>query len=349
MQNKTHKISGAALKRCMLSMLCAASFYACAELDPQRDVTWDIPCGGVPVTFGAFGKWDDETGTRAVTSGNSTAFVSSDRIGVFAYNDNSRTPDFMNNQTVTFDGSTWTYSPIKYWPASEGSRLSFYAYFPQEEYGNSVSINAQNSERPVLIYTCRDSKTDLLTAISENLTYSKRPVCLQFEHQLVQIRFRFRNAWEEKKDMYHLGINYLYFKCNMNTVLTYDYGIDEAVYSDAAEKAYMPEVTNPKEYFEYSDKYTDIISPYYFVPESIESGKLELGIDVFEKKGEIWKKTTVHNTPTYIAKASLPDKSGLKKGSTVVYDISYKPDEGLVITMITEVDGWTEVDNNNEI
>ena len=352
--------------------MSAVFLCACAELDPQPDEPVDIPCGSVPVAFDAFGKWPDEPGTRAVTSGSSTSFESGDAIGVTAYwiKDGGfiadTAPNFMYNQKVEYSAGTavdesssgtWLYSPVKYWPVS--GKVNFYAYYPYAQAGDSrivLSGNTANGE-PTLTYTNSEADIDLMAASSKGLSpsggspsaASPAPVTLYFHHLLARVRFRFRNAWEEKQEIYHLGINYLYFKCKTNTVLTYYYGTDKADYGVPVEKAYMPEIINPEEYFEYSDKYTDFISPYYFVPESIKSGELELGIDVFEKRDGKWKKISVHETPTYIAKASLPDKSGLKKGSTVVYDISYKPADGLVITMITEVDGWTEVDNNNEI
>lgn len=44
------------------------------------------------------------------------------------------TPDFMWNQKVTStDGSTWTYSPIKYWPNNTNDRVSFLAYAPYQD------------------------------------------------------------------------------------------------------------------------------------------------------------------------------------------------------------------------
>lgn len=65
-------------------------------------------------------------------------------FGVFGfYTDNNdydsnSVPNFMYNQQVTWDGSKWTYAPVKYWPNEYGSnalsddrdKVSFFAYAP---------------------------------------------------------------------------------------------------------------------------------------------------------------------------------------------------------------------------
>jgi hypothetical protein len=88
--------------------------------------------------------------TRAGTTGDitttslQTGAHKTDGFGVFGYyTDNveysgNQIPNFMYNQQVTYSGSAWSYSPIKYWPnefgsdaASEGiDKLSFFAYAP---------------------------------------------------------------------------------------------------------------------------------------------------------------------------------------------------------------------------
>lgn len=62
-------------------------------------------------------------------------FGPGDAIGVFACHSSdpaaSFKADFMRNQPVTFDGSVWTYSPVKYWPSNGNVR--FRAYFPYSD------------------------------------------------------------------------------------------------------------------------------------------------------------------------------------------------------------------------
>ena len=86
------------------------------------------------IDFSAFFAQD---ATKA--EGEKTAFAANkDSIGVFAcytgdleYDLTSVTPDFMFNQDVTYDGSDWTYSPVKYWPNnSPVEHISFFSYYP---------------------------------------------------------------------------------------------------------------------------------------------------------------------------------------------------------------------------
>ena len=59
-------------------------------------------------------------------------------FGVYAYytddtdfNSSTSTPNFMKNtQVKSADGTTWTYSPVKYWPNESTDKLSFFAYAP---------------------------------------------------------------------------------------------------------------------------------------------------------------------------------------------------------------------------
>ncbi|MBR1880677.1 MAG: fimbrillin family protein [Prevotella sp.] len=84
---------------------------------------------------------DLEGGTRAV--GEKSVIADNDAIGVFAcytgdikYNLSTVTPDYMYNQKVKYSGSTWTYTPVKYWPnTTDGDGyhrdyVSFFSYYP---------------------------------------------------------------------------------------------------------------------------------------------------------------------------------------------------------------------------
>lgn len=304
-----------------------------------------------PVSFSASDKWNNDE-TRLVEDDKTTSFSAGDNIGVFAYKGTSQTPDFMNNQRVTYDGSAWSYSPIKYWPQNEG--LSFYAYYPWRESTDKIIINDVSANRPVLTYTNTDSKIDLLTACAPGQSYLKNSgnVSLKMKHQLIRIQFRFRNTWQAGGDKYRLGINYLHVSYRANTVLSYNYVDSSATYGNDATIEYMAEVINAKDYYPYdANLFHNITTPYFIVPEFIKEGKIELGIDVFQKneESEKWEKVTEHDTPTYIVATTLPEKDNLSKGSSIVYDISYQPSAGVTITLITKIDGWEEVDNDNII
>ena len=88
--------------------------------------------------------------TRAGTPGDitddniRTGDHQADGFGVFAYHtdgdvySNTSIPNFMYNQQVTWNGSKWTYEPVKYWPNEFGDAaisdqvdyVTFFAYAP---------------------------------------------------------------------------------------------------------------------------------------------------------------------------------------------------------------------------
>ena len=113
-----------------------------------------------PVQFGTYVSKSATSRTTNGTPGSTTtaAQLGTNKFGVFAYytqatdyantvSTGSQTPNFMYNQPVeSADGTTWTYSPVKYWPndnttadnanatGTTNSKVSFFAYSPFVEY-----------------------------------------------------------------------------------------------------------------------------------------------------------------------------------------------------------------------
>jgi len=84
-----------------------------------------------------FSAYFAQDATKAQGEITGTVFPANDSIGVFAcytgdmvYDLTSVSPDFMYDQKVTYDGSNWTYSPVKYWPNNESEKISFFSYYP---------------------------------------------------------------------------------------------------------------------------------------------------------------------------------------------------------------------------
>ena len=79
----------------------------------------------------------------------------------------SAKPNFMYNQEVDFDGSDYTYSPIKYWPNNTGDKLTFWAYCPYTANpdflvaDSSTPYTNSSSGIPDIRFTA-DGHTDLL-------------------------------------------------------------------------------------------------------------------------------------------------------------------------------------------
>lgn len=150
-----------------LLTLCSLLLAACSTDDGTT--TGTIPSGTEPVLFSASMGSANKGVTRANndidedgTKGTALKTVYGGRgFGVFGcytglhyYSESNVSPNFIYNQQVTWDGSSsWTYSPLKYWPNGEGETnstlvtgsnphyVSFLAYAP---YSDEVSPDPEN-------------------------------------------------------------------------------------------------------------------------------------------------------------------------------------------------------------
>lgn len=133
-------------KSIIFAAIAAAVLAGCAK----NEVT---PNYGMKdaVSFGAYSG-------RTITKAGPTDDMNLDALkdhgfGVFATYSGTAdfteaTNDFMYNQLVNFDGSAWTYSPLKYWPnptngqSADDQKVSFFAYAP---YADPEVTGADNS------------------------------------------------------------------------------------------------------------------------------------------------------------------------------------------------------------
>ncbi len=130
-------------KSLIFAAVAAVVLSACAKVDTykvsqQEALTFGVYAGNAASTKAAS---DTDYGTVTTTSLQAAA---SNGFGVFGYytdaaNYASNTKaNFMYNQQVTYSGSAWTYSPVKYWPNEHGAsavstdvdKLTFLAYAP---------------------------------------------------------------------------------------------------------------------------------------------------------------------------------------------------------------------------
>lgn len=158
-----------------------------------------MPQGTIPIGFSG-----DVPETRAAAEYASAADLAA--IGVFAcftngaFSESSATPNFMYNQQVErqpSDGS-WTYSPVKYWPANTTEKLSFFAYAPYVDDTASGGSNptfkgSAETGFPTLTYTvpaAEADQTDLLASVPMmNRTYEETSGSVKFtmKHALTKV------------------------------------------------------------------------------------------------------------------------------------------------------------------
>ena len=126
--------------------MAAFAFASCS----QDEVVTQSPQVNKAIEFGTYVGRDAVS--RAHSIENVAKLAEDGGFGVFAYytdegdfvsNDAATTTDvneaspcnFMYNEEVTSldQGSTWGYSPVKYWPNDPGDKLTFFAYAPYDD------------------------------------------------------------------------------------------------------------------------------------------------------------------------------------------------------------------------
>ena len=163
-------------------------FAACANENSEPTpelVTFDI---------------SDSQDWRDVTRGAAlTQTTLCDRgFGVFAYYTEDKAwsaynkpeiPNFINNSKVTSanNGASWGYSPVKYWPATQGHKISFFAYAPHDPSQKVV-------ENTKIDFTVADDVKDHIDLVWSNentidKTKDNGGINFTFKHALARIGF----------------------------------------------------------------------------------------------------------------------------------------------------------------
>lgn len=126
-------------------------------------------------------------------------------------------PNFMYNQYVyrTAGASTWTYSPLKYWPTTKGDMISFFAYAPNSidpSYTGIDVSDADASGTPTIDYSITgadlETQADFVADVvidktrtgSTTLDQSDENVVFKLNHELTRLGFTAslsRDAWDD--------------------------------------------------------------------------------------------------------------------------------------------------------
>lgn len=111
------------------------------------------------------------------------------------FNITNHTPNFMWNQLVTYKGTNWVYTPVKYWPTKVGDKVSFFAYAPYAENGNDKGIVLSGNSAtgaPTATITLPDdlSQTiDFVAAVQMNKTHDKGTnVSFKLLHEMTRVK-----------------------------------------------------------------------------------------------------------------------------------------------------------------
>ena len=181
-----------------LAAVAALTLASCAKIAPVEVPEEDVAIG--------FSAYSGNAVTKAGTAGEmTTTALQNAGFGVFAYQTTGNyagttAPNFMYNTKVST--SSWTYSPIKYWPnqiqagdtdsqpatAYQADKVSFFAYGPYAAATAStgavtgdntkgitaVTTNAATGDPKVTFKatTALDDQVDLIWAVSNGTTWT---------------------------------------------------------------------------------------------------------------------------------------------------------------------------------
>ena len=175
----------------------ALMMAACTEsAEFENDSMTSVNDSKVEVNFGSYvGK-----GTRAGATGVlTTNELKTTGFGVMASYTNTtawasatgeaKQSNFMYNEGITWNGSTWTYATTKYWSNDPAQKISFFAYAPYVETANGESgitaIDDASVEDPKISYKLDPANfVDLLwaDAIDQSRMTNGNRVSFNFKH-----------------------------------------------------------------------------------------------------------------------------------------------------------------------
>jgi len=174
------------------------------------------------ISFGTFvekaTKGTPVTGTTFPTDGDFLVIgysTSSTLTAAAAY------PNFMR-QTVTYDGTSYNYSPLRYWPSS--GYVSFFAVSPASVSTiTPAAVSTATAALPAVSYavdTDPVDQVDLMLASAVNKTSADGTVAFTFTHALTKIGFTAKLAADYGANGTYIRINSISLK---NVAGTADY------------------------------------------------------------------------------------------------------------------------------
>lgn len=173
----------------------------------QNEIIEVSPDAAPPVGFKVF---TDAQTRGLVTNGNAssantTTGIQTTGFGVFAYytgqsawnNTGSFTPNFMYNQKVTYS-SGWTYTPVKYWPNTEGDKISFFAYAPHNSNSNTgilfTTTTTTTTGAPKLNFTLQTTPQNMVDLVVTNATQTGNDKTIDVQKKTSNVSFLLKHV-----------------------------------------------------------------------------------------------------------------------------------------------------------
>lgn len=190
----------------LMAMMAALLAAGCS----QNEITEVSPDAHPTIGFGVYTgvqtKGQDVTNTTMQDACDDTH---NGGFGIMGYFTGSKSwseakgtvaPSFIYNQLVTYDKAktSWTYTPVKYWPNNAKDKVSFFAYAPYEPDGNKhgIKVSARTEVGiPEIVFTLKDKDNltkmvDLVVSKALDKTSTDGKISFPFSHTLSKISFK---------------------------------------------------------------------------------------------------------------------------------------------------------------
>lgn len=220
-----------------------------------------------------FGLSMADNATKASRPAGKT-FVDGDKIAVFGYQImDSDTSKLFNDQVVSFNGTKWSYQPVKYWTG--GSTYEFYSMFPCNLVSHSFSDDSRLFSIPS--FTVANDAAQQIDVMIAKQKLNVKPfntVDFVFTHMLSNVNFYFKgidnsvSAGVQSVEILNFDVTGLnatgeYVQSGWNTA-----GAPEGMWMVDADSEYdMPEVQNVSTL----NQKVDIITDLLLMPQDIQS------------------------------------------------------------------------------
>ena len=174
----------------------------------QNEITDISPDAAPPVGFKVF---TDAQTRGLITNGNASSAsatgIQTTGFGVFAYYTGQSTwasagantaPNFMYNQKVEYSSGEWTYTPVKYWPNTEGDKISFFAYAPHSTTAKSgidfTSTTTSTKNAPTMRFTLQAAPADMVDLVATNATQTSPDKTIDVEKATSKVSFKLKHV-----------------------------------------------------------------------------------------------------------------------------------------------------------
>ena len=123
--------------------------------------------------------------------------IQSDNIGITAFYTGQaawstyktdKVPNFMCDQKVTYS-SAWTYDPVKYWPTTQGDKISFFAYAPYSENDNVTTSTQSATGTPTVTVNYPTNLTQMVDFVAASVIDQEKVGTVSFDlkHEMTRV------------------------------------------------------------------------------------------------------------------------------------------------------------------